>query len=231
MKKLLYAGIIGPILFIIVFLIDGVTRPGYSAWRHYVSQLATGPGGWMQVANFLVCGALVVTAAVGLRAALRGSRGSIGAPLLLGLFGVALLVAGTWSTDPALGYPVGAAPVHTAHGMIHGLAGLAAFTLLPTTAFVMAWHFAAARATRWVVYSAAVGAVILVLFVAMNTTATLDQLGTWPNAPTGFLQRIAIIAGWTWIALVAWHQLRAVSAGSGLGSAARLSRTPRRGAA
>ena len=54
MKKLLYAGIVGPLLFIVIFLLEGLTRPGYSAWRHYVSQLATGDGGWMQVANFLV---------------------------------------------------------------------------------------------------------------------------------------------------------------------------------
>lgn len=53
MKKLwLYAGVVGPLLFIAVFLVEGATRPGYSAWRMYVSQLATGPGGWVQVVNF-----------------------------------------------------------------------------------------------------------------------------------------------------------------------------------
>jgi hypothetical protein len=31
MHKLLYAGIIGPLLFIVVFLIEGATRPGYTA--------------------------------------------------------------------------------------------------------------------------------------------------------------------------------------------------------
>src|SRR5437588_11551646 len=162
MKKLLYAGIVGPPLFIVVFLFEGATRPGYSAWRHYVSQLATGDGGWMQVVNFLVCGTLVLAFAIGLRQALRGTRGSIGAPVLLGLFATALLVAGIFSTDPALGYPVGAAQVHTAHGMIHGLAGLAAFTLLPAAAFVMAWPFAAApSARRWNRYSHDVGFVNL----------------------------------------------------------------------
>lgn len=205
MKKLLYAGVVGPLLFILMFLVEGLTRPGYSQWRNFVSQLATGPGGWVQVVNFLLCGVLVIAAAVGWRAALRGTRGSIGGPVVLGLFGLALLVAGTFSTDPALGYPVGAAQVHTTHGLIHGLAGLGAFTLLPATAFVMAWHFAATRQTRWVIYSASVGALILVLFVAMNTVSTMDQLGSWHNAPTGFLQRIAIIAGWTWIAMVSWR--------------------------
>lgn len=231
MRKLLYAGVVGPLLFIVVFLIEGATRPGYSVWRNFVSQLATGPGGWVQVLNFLVCGALVLVFAFGLRSATAGTRGSIGGPVLLALFAVALLVAGTFSTDPALGYPPGAAPVHTAHGLIHGLAGLFAFTLLPASAFVMAWHFGAEHSARWQIYSAAIGVLILALFIAMNVTSTLDQLGTWPNAPTGFIQRIAIIAGWTWIALVAWHQLRVVSGASARDSAAPLSHTPRRGAA
>ena len=209
MKKLLYAGVVGPLLFVVVFLAEGLTRPGYSQWRHYVSQLATGEGGWMQVVNFLVCGTLVITFAVALRSAIKGSRGSIGAPVLIGLFGAALLVAGTFVTDPALGYPVGAPVVHTVHGMIHGLAGLAAFTLLPAAAFVMAWHFSGEPGSRrWSSYSAGVGIMIVALFIASTTVSTLDERGLWPNAPTGFLQRIAIIGGWTWLAMVAWHQLR-----------------------
>ena len=210
MKKLLYAGIVGPLLFIVVFLLEGLTRPGYSAWRHYVSQLATGDGGWMQTVNFLMCGTLVIVFAIGLRHALRGSRGSVGGPVLFGLFGSALLVAGIFVTDPALGYPVGAAQVRTLHGMIHGLAGLAAFSLLPAAAFVMARHFAAEPASRaWTIYSAGIGFVIVAMFIASTTVSTLDERGVWLNAPTGFLQRVAIIGGWTWIAMVAWHQLHA----------------------
>src|SRR5215472_6798610 len=210
MRKLLYAGIVGPLLFIVVFLLEGATRPGYSAWRNFVSQLATGDLGWMQVVNFLVCGALVLAFAVGLRQAIKGSRGSVGGPVLIGLFAVALLVAGTFSTDPALGYPVGAPEVHTTHGLIHGLAGLLAFTLLPAACFVMAWHFGAEPgARRWAVYSVVVGVVILLLFIAGNVTSTMDQQGTWHNAPTGLVQRVAIISGWTWIAMVALHLLRA----------------------
>jgi len=50
---LLAGGVIGPPLFIVVFLIEGATRPGYSAWRNYVSDLALSNQGWEQVANFL----------------------------------------------------------------------------------------------------------------------------------------------------------------------------------
>jgi len=206
MKKLLFAGVIGPLLFIVVFIIEGLTRPGYSAWRHYVSQLATGPGGWVQVINFLLCGTLVLLFAIGLRMATR----SIAAPILLSLFGIALLTAGAFSTDPALGYPVGAAAVHTTHGMIHGFAGLVAFTTLPATAFVMAaWFARHETGRRWLWYSLAVGIVMIVAFVVSTAVSAMDGAGTLPNAPTGFFQRIAIITGWTWMSMVALHLIRA----------------------
>lgn len=200
MKKLLLtAGVVAPLLFIVIFMIEGATRPGYDAWRMFVSQLATGPGGWMQVANFYMCGLLVTAFAIGLRLALAGSRGSIGAPALLGLFGITLLIAGVFTTDPGLGYPVGATEVHTTHGTIHGFAGLAVFTLLPAACFVMAWHFAAEKSPNWMWYSIGVGVALLVLFFGGFA------VGHFAYALTGLYQRLAIITGWTWIAAVAWR--------------------------
>jgi hypothetical protein len=197
----MYAGIVGPLLFIAVFLVEGATRPGYNPWTMFVSQLATGPGGWMQILNFFMCGTLVLVFAVALRAQIAGTRGSIGGPVLIGLFGATLLVAGAFTTDPGLGYPVGAPEVHTLHGTIHGFAGLAVFTILPAACFVMAWHFAA-RSARWAFYSAAVGVALIVLFFGGFA------VGQYPQAPTGLYQRIAIITGWTWIAAVAWRLSR-----------------------
>ncbi len=210
-RPLLLAGIVGPPLFIVVFVLEGVTRPGYSAWRNFVSQLATGDGGWVQTANFLVCGTLVAAFAIGLRLALGGGRASIAAPILMFLFAGALIVAGVFATDPALGYPVGAPETHTAHGMIHGLAGLAAFSLLPACALVMTRRFASNSTTRrWALYSTLIAVVMIVTFIVSTTFSTLDATGAVPNAPTGFVQRVAIIAGWTWISMVALRELRAI---------------------
>src|SRR5256885_15422570 len=136
MKRLLYAGIVGPLLFIAVSLLEGATRPGYNPWRMYVSQLATGPGGWVQVVNFLVCGTLVIVFAIGMRMEIAGTRGSIGTPVLLGLFGVTMLVAGIFTTDPGLGYPVGAPEVHPDHGLILGVPGPAVFPPPPAACFI-----------------------------------------------------------------------------------------------
>ena len=143
-RFLIAGGAIGPLLFILVFLIEGATRPGYSAWHNYVSSLSLSDQGWMQVANFLVCGILTLGFAVGLRQVLQTGRGSVWGPLLLGIFSVALIVAGLFVTDPSLGYPPGThgSGPQTLHGTIHGLAGLIAFSSLPIASFVMARRFA-----------------------------------------------------------------------------------------
>src|SRR6185437_1615656 len=120
MHQLLYAGVVGPLLFIAVLLIAGATRRDYSPWRHFGSQLALGPGGWVQVANFLVCGSLVLLFAIGL-----GTR-ALAASILFGVFGVLLLVAGIFKTDPVLGYPPGASEAQTREGTIHAIAGVLA---------------------------------------------------------------------------------------------------------
>ena len=65
-RFLIACGAIGPLLFILVFLIEGVTRPGYSVWHDFVSDLSLGDQGWEQIGNFLVCGVLILCFAVGL---------------------------------------------------------------------------------------------------------------------------------------------------------------------
>src|SRR2546425_3244232 len=143
-RLLIAGGAIGPLLFIIVLLIEGATRPGYSAWHNYGSSLSLGDQGWMQIANFIACGLLTLDFAIGLRRVFRTGRSSVWGPILLGVFGVGLIVAGVFVTDPSLGYPPGThiSGPQTLHGTIHGLAGLVAFSSLAIASFVMARRFA-----------------------------------------------------------------------------------------
>lgn len=205
-RVLLAAGVIGPVLFVVVALIEGATRPGYSAWRHFVSQLSLSDQGWMQIVNFIVCGLLVLCFALGLRRALGTGRGMTWGPALLALFGLGLITAGLFVTDPALGYPPGAqnGGPQTPHGTIHGLAGLLSFGSLAAACFVLARRFAGDPEWRgWTAYSITTGAMVVVFFIASTTASVLDTNGTLPNAPTGVFQRIAIVLGWGWVALLA----------------------------
>lgn len=212
------AGIVGPVLFVIVFLIEGATRPGYSAWRNFVSQLSQSNQGWEQISNFFMCGLLCLWFALGLRRILTTGKGSLAGPVALGIFGLSLVVAGIFVTDPALGYPAGAgAGYHSFfHGSFeskaHGFAGLICFTSLAVACFVLARRFAGDPRWRgWTTYSTITGVVVALSFIVSNVTGVLDERGIWVGAPTGLLQRIGIIVGWAWIALLAARLLRAQS--------------------
>lgn len=207
-RWLLIGGVAGPVLFVVAMLIEGATRPGYDAWVQAGSALSLSGWGWMQIVSFIVCGALIVGLALGLRRALAdGGRGAMWGPRLIGAFGVALVVAGVFVTDPAQGYPPGTPPgpsrVMTWHGAIHGFAGGLIFVvLLPAACYIMAAYFArVAHARGWAFYSIATGIVIWASFAAFIITG----LG---SGPAGLFERIAIVAGWGWLALVAWWSLR-----------------------
>lgn len=210
-RLLIAGGAVGPLLFIAVLLIEGATRPGYSAWHNYGSSLSLGDQGWMQIANFLICGLLVLGFAIGLRQVFHTGRGSVWGPILLGVFGAALIVAGLFVTDPSLGYPPGttSSGPQTLHGTIHGVAGLVTFTSLSFASFVIARRFVGNPNWKgWAIYSNITGAVVLLFFIASTTVSALDENGALPGSPTGLFQRIAIIAGWGWIALLAINILR-----------------------
>lgn len=197
-RLLLAGGAIGPLLFIVVFLIEGATRPHYSVWQDAVSALSLGPGGWVQVTNFIVCGALVLGFAIGLRRVLRTGRGSTWGPILLGIVGLGLIGAGIFVTDPGLGYPHEASTITvTAHGSIHSLLSLFVFISLPAACFVLARRDAADPAARgWARYSVATGLLVVIFVVLTFVTTAL-------NGPAGLTQRIFLIVGWSWIAVQA----------------------------
>jgi hypothetical protein len=69
--------------------------------------------------------------------------------------------------------------------------------------FVLARRFAADPAWRgWAIYSMATGILVAVFFIAADVVASPN-----PNAPAGLVQRLSIITGWGWIALVALRLL------------------------
>jgi hypothetical protein len=213
---LLFCGVIGPPLFFAVLLIEGATRPGYSAWRTDGSYLALSNQGWEQIANFIVFGLLCIAFAVGLRRIWRTGRASVWGPLLIGLFGLGLLIAGVFVTDPGGGYPPGA-PINgspqTWHGWIHGINGLLLFNVvLPAACFVLARRFAAdPQNRRWATYSWMTGALILVISLPLGTIGVPIAENAGFPVLDGLIQRVEIFIGWAWLALTAlqlWRQER-----------------------
>jgi Protein of unknown function (DUF998) len=74
-RSLLGYGVIAGPFYVVVSLVQALTRDGFDLTRHAWSLLANGELGWVQVANFAVTGAMLVAFAVGLHRALAGGRG------------------------------------------------------------------------------------------------------------------------------------------------------------
>src|SRR5262245_24175104 len=211
-RWLLACGAVGAVLFVVVFLAEGATRAGYSACRNEVSALSLSDQGWMQIANFLVAGVLMLCFAAGLHRAFVTGPGSTWGAILVGALGVGLVLAGVFATDPARGYPPGTpdgpATATTLHGSLHFfVGGLVVFTSLTATPFVLARRFAAVPGERaWMVGSIAAGATVLVRFVAGNAGSLVDPHGIGSIA--GLIQRVSLVVGLGWIAALSWHVRR-----------------------
>jgi hypothetical membrane protein len=206
-RELLTCGVVGPVIFIVVFLIAGAFREDYDPMRHPVSSLALGGSGWIQVANFIITGTLLIAFAVGLRPAMRRFGAGIWAPLLVGLVGVGLIGAGVFVTDPVSGYPPGTPliPVGTTAGALHDLLSMPVFLGLPAACLVVAYRAAKTGSRGFAAYSAVTAVVFLTGFVL--TSVGFTQNLTF--APIGgLLQRLTLVIGFGWLVALAARLIR-----------------------
>src|SRR5262245_53993625 len=103
----LATGAVAPVLFAAITLTEALTRPGYSPTRHLISELALTNRGWIQIANFILTGALLLAFATALHAtarsgspgrdagdATRGGAATVWGPRWVGLAGAGLIAAG-----------------------------------------------------------------------------------------------------------------------------------------
>jgi hypothetical protein len=206
-SRLLVAGLLVGPLFTTAYLTESVSRGReYSQLRHPVSSLSLGSQGWEQIADFAVCGLLVLMFSIGLRRTLRPGPGALALPLLVAVWGIGLIGAGIFVTDPVGGYPTAASPV-TWHGQLHDLAfSLPGFAALFLAMFTAAVAFARRRSGWFALYSALSGLVFAALF-AFATTG-FAGIGPWVST-AGLWQRLCVTVGWLWLLLLAANRRRA----------------------
>ena len=77
------AGILGPVVFAVVTVAQGLLRPGYSFMADPVVALVAGPNSWVQDLNFVVLGAAMIAFAIGLHLGVRPTRWAVAGPGLL----------------------------------------------------------------------------------------------------------------------------------------------------
>ena len=132
---MLLAGIVAGPLYVIVSLIEVVSRDGFDPRRHAWSQLANGDFGWVHSATLITSGLLVVLAAIGWRRALRSRAWA-----LLAVYGLGMVVAGFFRADPGNGFPEGTPQTValSTSGLIHFAAGGVGFPCLVVACFLVA---------------------------------------------------------------------------------------------
>lgn len=193
---------------IVVFLVEGWLRPGYSPISMFVSELSLGSRGWVQIASFVVTGALIVLFGRGLAVVLRGGAAGVAGPLLLTLIGVALMASGPFITDPSTVFDQ-----HGVHGIIHGLLGAVVFSLAPASCLVLYRRFR--RDPAWqglATWTLVVGVTLIVEVVLLKVA---EQPASALFAWKGLVQRVILISFLGWLFTVAAH-LRHLSACEGL---------------
>ena len=186
----------GP-LFVSTFTAIGAKRSGYDWRRHAVSSLADGRGGWLQRANFIVTGSLLLHRRTRPRARPEADRGSARGP--------STDVRGRRWTDrlwtvrdrprgrvPAVAERSGPGGSHTRghptrEGTLHNLCATPIFVGIPIAAMTCATSAAHRGHYRWASYSAgsaiAMGSATALFGAAFGGAPRLARHGGAPAAP------------------------------------------------
>jgi len=140
-RSLLAAGSLAGPLFLVTAGIQAGVRDGFDISRHPLSALSVGAHGWVQIANFVVTGLLVVAAAAGLHRVLPASRRVRWGTRLVGAHGVGLIGAGVFTTDAADGFPLGTPDglpeSFSWHAIAHGIVSPLAFAAVVAACLVL----------------------------------------------------------------------------------------------
>src|SRR5262245_3298489 len=197
-RTLALAGMIAPVLFITLVIVQGALAPDYSHVAMPISALAAWPAGWIQRLNFYVFGSLMILYAVGLHRGVQATRGGVIGFGLLVVSGVGLLLAGTFSWKM-----VGGKPTETP---LHVVAAIMSFA--PTAAGLIVFSRRLKADPRWrdlAAYTLSSGIVMLLLFVTLGWFAIEDDAPLHPWA--GLLQRV-VCAVWFTCTIVLAMRLR-----------------------
>ena len=200
-RSLLGYGVLAGPFYLAVGLIQAFVRDGFDLARHPLSVLANGSGGWVQTANFVLTGLMVLAAATGF-ARVLGKNGRA-TSWFLGAFGLSMIVAAVFPADPVDGFPVGTpegfpTSISTT-GMMHFIAGAVGFMSLAISCFFAA-RAMSRRKVRWLARLSLFSglAVVFGFFGGAALASSSPILGIW----------FAVVVGWLWLAVLSLHLYR-----------------------
>jgi hypothetical protein len=202
-RTLLGWGVVAGPFYLLVGIIQGVVRDGFSFSKHALSHLMLGDGGWLQSANLILSGFMVIAAAIGFYRVISANERSRVARTLIITYGAALIGSGLFPPGPADGFPdPGSTAEMTTTGVVHLAFGAIGFLALSGATFVVARWFVSEGKSSLAVRSRAAGVVVLVGFMAgaALSAGTAGVLLIW----------ISVVAGWSWLAMTSIWLYRTV---------------------
>ena len=194
-----YLALAGP-FYVVVSLVQAVTRSGFRLVHDEWSLLAVGHLGWIQAGNLMLTGAMTIAGATGFRRAVgRSATAGTWAPRLLAGYGIALIGAGIFRADAAGGFPPGTPPGRSTHvswhGALHLLCGSIGFACLIAACFVIARMYARRGHRRAETASRVIGTVFTVAFAGIAS-------GTG-SAAVNLAFAAAVVGSCAWLTAVA----------------------------
>lgn len=199
-RALLACGVVAGPMYVVVTLIQALTRDGFDMKQHRFTLLTAGDLGWIHQANMVLVGALTFLFAFGVGQMMRKGRGAVWGPRLLALFGVAYFVGGLLTADAVTGFPPGTTAEmvqKTWHGAVqNGSRGISTLLLIATSLAIASWFAAEGRRAWAWFYPLAIPAVFLAL------AALGFAIGINPAAPA------FLAMPWVWVTALAVHLYR-----------------------
>jgi hypothetical protein len=196
-----YGAVVGP-FYLAVGLIQAFVRDGFSFARHPLSVLANGTGGWIQTANFVLTGLMVIAAAVGFRRMPAPKLRA--ASWFLGAYGALVLAGAIFRADPMDGFPpgtpLGVPATLTTMGMLHFVVGTLGFVCFALSAFCSVRPLLRRNEKLLARLSLFAGLAVLVGVFGGSFVPGLSS----PTAGIWF----AVVVGWMWLAVLSHNLYR-----------------------
>ena len=178
-------GILAPIIFWLMVIVEGLIRPGYSPVHNFVSDLGVGSLGVLQNINFMVFGLLTIGLGLGLHVSLPISRSrSLKAGIwLVIIFGILIILAGVFPEN------YGSGALHTS---------VSAFAFLSIIAAqLLVWKGLKGRDVaiwgNYRIYSLVSGLLSIIFLILLQIT-----ISDFP-AYQGLVQRLFLVVPWIWV--------------------------------
>lgn len=182
-----FCGMITPVLFLVMVIIESLIRPGYSPVHNFVSDLGVGPLSILQNVNFMIFGILTIIFALGFRAFLPEPHGKAlksGVWLVI-IFGFLIFFAGVF-------------PENYGSGALHTSVSAFAFLTIIAAQFLIWKGLKNKDSAIWGKYRtySLISGLLSIIFLIILQIVISNFI-----AYQGLAQRLFLALPWIWIGI------------------------------